>query len=145
MKVEIEGLKECLASLKDLEPRLQKSIVRKALRAGANVIRKAAQSDAPVQSGLLRKSIKVKAGKRSKHSISINVGVGAKWFTGPAFYGAFVAFGHKVGSRKLGDSRAQVPANDFMSSAYNSSKDAAMSAVISTVENGIDAALEGRE
>jgi HK97 gp10 family phage protein len=141
MSFEVSGLKESLEALKGLEPKLSKGIVRKGLRAGAKVVSQATKAAAPELTGTLKKGIKVKAGKRKKGFLSYVVGVGKAWFSGPAFYAAFVAFGHKVGSRKLGGSRKQIPANDFMTKGYDQSKNAALTAVISTIESGIDAAV----
>lgn len=46
-------------ALKTLAPKIQKNIMRSALRAGANVIKKEAKQEVPVRSGALRKSLKV--------------------------------------------------------------------------------------
>ena len=123
---------EAAESLKQLGRTTERKILRKGLRAGAKIIKAAAQADAPSRTGLMARKIKVRAGKSGKGRISVNVGVGAKDFTGKAFYAAFVLFGHRVGSRKLGDSRKIVPANNFLERAFESSGESAKEAAVAT-------------
>jgi HK97 gp10 family phage protein len=122
-----------IGKLSELENKAANKVTRKALRAGAKVIQTQAQANAPVKSGLLKKSIKVRAGKSRKGIISIIVGVGKKWFTGPSFYAAFVEFGHKTGKRRSrgkvrarGDSRKEIPGKHFIEQAFGESKEAAL-------------------
>ena len=42
--------------------------------------------------------------------IALSVGVGAKDFRGETFYASFVLYGHRVGSRKLGEVWTNTPA-----------------------------------
>ncbi|MGC9260915.1 MAG: HK97-gp10 family putative phage morphogenesis protein [Phycisphaerae bacterium] len=69
-------------------------ILRTALRAAARPIRETARSLVPVKSGDLRKSIRVKAAKRSSGSISFLIDTN--------FYGEFVEYGHIIGKRLKG-------------------------------------------
>lgn len=140
----ITGVKECLLNFSDLPIKLEKKIIKKSLRAGAKEILAAARANAPESSGLLKRSIKVRAGKSTKGSISIVVGVGKKWFVGPVFYAAMVAWGHKIGSRKLGGARKQVAANDFIGRAYEQKKQNAVDTFTATALELINEAAEGR-
>lgn len=55
-----KGGRELDAVLRTLPAKIERNIMRSALRQGANVIRKEAQATVPVDSGDLRKSIKVR-------------------------------------------------------------------------------------
>lgn len=52
-------------ALKTLSPKIEKNIMRSALRAGVNVIKNEAKQEVPVRTGTLRKSLKVST--RSKN------------------------------------------------------------------------------
>lgn len=131
--MKITGLKECLKRLESLDHKVQKKILRKSLRQGAKLPLTLAKATAPVRTGFLKKSLKVRSGRGRKGIIRILVGTGAKWFKGAAFYAAFVIFGYKVGSRKLGDKRKQVAPNPFLSNAYEQTKHQ----VVNTTRNSI--------
>jgi HK97 gp10 family phage protein len=55
----IGGGRELDDALRTLTSKIQKNIMRSALRAGANVFKEAAKANAPVKSGKLRKSLAV--------------------------------------------------------------------------------------
>jgi len=112
-------------------------VLRKALRAGAKVIRTEAQANAPVLTGDLRANIRVRAMKRRKQGVGVRVVVGDGWYQGDQFYGAFLEFGHRVGSRRLGDARATVEPKPFMRPAFDQKKDAAISEIETVLATGI--------
>lgn len=56
-KVEIQGLKELLASLDELPKRVRKKVMNKGLKAGVGVIRDEARRLVPVRYGALQKAI----------------------------------------------------------------------------------------
>lgn len=144
--MKVIGAKEVERKLKELEPKLAKKVLKRGLRAGAKIVRKAAQSKAPIKTGGIKKGIKVRAGKTKKGFISIRVGVGNQWFTGPNFYAAFVEFGHKVGRRlskakdaALHDTRkGYVEGQHFIEEAYKASQQAAKAAAIAKILAGIE-------
>lgn len=100
--VQIRGVEEIQRRLRELETRTAKKATRTALRAGAKIILDEARATAPVRTGLVRRAIKVKAGKSSKGMVSVLVQLGSKMFAGKSFYGAFVNFGHFMGKRLAG-------------------------------------------
>lgn len=59
--------------LSKMPAKAQKALLRKALRVTAKEIQADAKRRAPDESGLLRRSIKVRAGKRSRTRISVEV------------------------------------------------------------------------
>jgi HK97 gp10 family phage protein len=55
----VKGLKELQAMLDTLPAKMEANIMRSALRAGANVVKNEAQANVPVDTGTLRKGLKV--------------------------------------------------------------------------------------
>ncbi len=90
--VEVKGLKELDRQLKQLEPKLAKKVMRKAVSAGAEPIRKEARRLAPRRTGFLAKNI-IKSVKRRGSTVIAKIGT-----TKAAFYGIFVEFGTKTGT-----------------------------------------------
>lgn len=139
LKLEINGLNKAVqGQLTELDKKFQNKVIRKGLRAGGKVWQSAARGEAPVQTGKLKRSIKVRSGKRKRDSISITVGMGAKDYTGEAFYGSFIEYGYHIGKRSLGDSRKAQKANPFMQRAYDQSKDEASEAAIEAMKGEIN-------
>jgi HK97 gp10 family phage protein len=101
-RVTITGLKELDRQLGELPKALGKKIVRKAVREAARPVLADAKAAVPVDSGDLKKSLKLKAFKRSRKrpgTFGIQVCTRSGWFQGKQFYGGMVEFGHKVGKR----------------------------------------------
>jgi HK97 gp10 family phage protein len=138
--VEITGITEALTKLKTLDGKVQKGVVRRSLRKGAKIFQKAAQSAAPVASGLTKSAIKIRAGKAKKGTYRLNVGVGASDYQGETFYAAFVLYGHKVGSRKLGDARTLVPANNWLLKAKEKSEQQVAGTVVDQLLHEVEEA-----
>lgn len=89
--IAIEGGKELAKLLKELPSRIEKKIMRAAMRQGANVIMKQARQNAPVDSGDLRKSIRTSTRAR-KGNVEASVKAGNK----KAYYSHMVEFGTAV-------------------------------------------------
>jgi HK97 gp10 family phage protein len=139
VRFEVRGAKELKRKLDELADKEVKKIVRQAMRAGAKVILPKAKAYAPVgATGNLRRAIKVRAAKRSRKYIGVNVTLGEGFFIGDAFYGAFQEFGWKTGKRKSAK-RRQVGGKHFMQRAAEQSGKAAGDAVISTIWNKLRA------
>jgi HK97 gp10 family phage protein len=106
---EVKGLKELNQTLQQLPVKLERNILRGAIRAGANVIVEDARRRAPVLSvfdprrvfGALAKSIRVR-GVQSKNGVLVggvfaggvaDVGRGKEKVQADAFYARFVEYG----------------------------------------------------
>lgn len=140
----ITGVKELMEKLDQFEPKLRKKILRKTLRKAAKPVLATARRYVPVDTAALKKSLKVRALKRSrrhKHRVGIAVMTSEGWFKGDEYYGAFVEFGHRVGKRTrkverlrrsrfaiaralagLADSRPRVEPKKYMHPAYELNK-----------------------
>jgi HK97 gp10 family phage protein len=147
--MKISGLDEMQAKLKTLQGKVVNSYVRKSLRAGANVTLLKARGLAPVRTGLIRRSIKVKAGRAPKGIITVRVSLGAKMKN---FYGAWVDEGHFTGKRLRGKfgkgaegkknyhhasaaaGRKFIRGLHFMEMAYESTKSQAVKVIADTMK-----------
>jgi len=137
----VKGAEESGRYLDGINKKARRSILRKGLRAGGNILQNEMKADAPSLSGRIRKNIKIRAGRKARPgSVTLSVGIGAKDFQGETFYGGFLLWGHKVGSRKLGDSRATVPGNDFINRAYEAKGDEAGKVTVDKIGELIDEA-----
>ena len=99
-RFQVTGAKELAARLSLLPAKLQKSILRPALRKGASLILGPARANAPEKTGAMKRAIKVKSRKSRKGTVAIGVVLGAGFFKGDEFYGAFQEFGWHAGSRR---------------------------------------------
>lgn len=124
----IEGFDKVFKRLKELEPKVAKKVLRQALRAGAKIIQTRAKANAPVLTGQTKKAIKIRAGKRSRGSVGVNVSIGARDYVGDQFYAAF----HEYGTSKM-------QARPFMRPAYDSEKEKAAEVIQRKILEGIEA------
>jgi HK97 gp10 family phage protein len=67
------GIRDFKKALDGLEAKVAKKLLRTSLRAGAKILAAQIKATAPVSEGVLKRSVKVKAGKRKKNTISMDV------------------------------------------------------------------------
>lgn len=133
-----QGDRELIAMLSKFRQGESNRIIRKGLRAGAKIVQTATKNDAPVRSGATKKSFKVRAMKRKRGRLGIMVQSGKGFFKGDTFYVGFLVFGHRVGPRRLGDSRTKVLPNEFMKRAARRSEKQAVEELNTTVRKEIE-------
>lgn len=121
----VEGLEELERTLRELPDKVEKKVVSQALRKGLKPIQKEAKNLAPVLSGQLKKAIKIRAGKRKKGQVSVNVIIGDKDFQN--FYPKFIEYG-----------TSKLPANPFMRTAYANKKAEAIGIIEIEIAAGIE-------
>ncbi len=93
----ITGGRELDAFLQTLSVKVEKNIMRSALRAGANVFKDDVKANIPVESGDLRATVRVSTQAKSG-TVTASLKVGGK----KAFYWHFVEFGtaaHRIGPK----------------------------------------------
>lgn len=83
---QVQGLKELHNMLQQLPVRIERNIMRGAIRAGANVYRDAARLAAPVDDGLLKRSIKTGSTNVKRGKVVVNIGT-------DLYYARMVEFG----------------------------------------------------
>lgn len=145
----VAGAAELERKLLGLERKVGRKVVRQALRAGAKIVLAAARAGTPTRSGKLRKQTKVRTARGQRpgaYAITVTSGESADVMTaGDAYYGAFLHMGHRVGHRRLGNARRQVPPNPWIDRAFEASKAQAEQAVLSHLAAGIErVAAEGK-
>ncbi len=104
VSVKVEGVEEAIAKMASLEAKIKRRVVTKAIRAGGNVIVKAARQQAPSRSGSMRKAIRqsIKFDRRSgtvKGSVKIDrkKSYNTKWGTAiPGKYAHLIIAGTKA-------------------------------------------------
>lgn len=125
MSSEIKGLEELIKNLNSLPDKLEKRVIRAAVRQGANVIKKKAQSYVPIDKGDLKKSIKVSGEKAKPGVIAFKVRpTGNKKKGISVFYGRFQEFG-----------TSKMPAHPFMRPAYDEAGEDVLDTVIDTIKS----------
>jgi HK97 gp10 family phage protein len=134
--MKIEGLEDVKRMLAALPDKLEAKVVRKAVFAGAALLRQGQRQAAPIRTtggpmktksgtrspGFLKKNIKMRFKKRQGRAVKIyQVGP-----LGEAFYGRFVELGHAAGKRKkygrgvtVETGLRMVPAHPFLVPAFN--------------------------
>lgn len=93
MKIAVEGLDEIIKTLRTLQDKVVKPALRKAMREADKHMLSIAKDLAPVATGALKAALKVRAGKRKKDFIRLNI---VSFSTGHLNYiGAFQEYGTK--------------------------------------------------
>lgn len=148
------GLEGVVSTFKNLPLRLQRNVMRGALRAGANVIAEDARLRVPVRSGQLKASIRVasnfvngvsmatvkagsrykvfsigKSGRKTKRAYK-TIGPSGKAQYHSAYYAHWVEFG-----------TSKMPARAFMRPSFESKKEAAVEAVAQYIRERLSAEL----
>jgi len=142
ISITIQGGDLLMRKLEALPGRVAKKILGQALRDGAKIVQAEAKARAPVRTGLMRKSITVRAQKKKKRGeIGMNVMLDTKRHPGLIsesaggkryFYPAVVEYG--------AEGRAARP---FMRPAAQASKGRAEQAIRERLSEGILAAAKG--
>jgi HK97 gp10 family phage protein len=111
----VTGVKEIDRALKELEPKIQRKVLRQAMRSGMKLVYQEAVQRVPILSGLLKKNVKLRAMKRSRNRQGLLVQIKSDpgfYKTSKAgnvaWYPAAVEFGHGT-----------VPPHPFMRPAYD--------------------------
>lgn len=115
MDLDIKGMDKLFKNLDRIKKDFEKEI-EKIINEGAKLIKKDAKSRVPVDSGDLKKSIKVKKLEIKKNRIKIGVGpVYEKGGDDDVFYWYFVEFGHP-------ESDDNYPAQPYLRPAFEKNK-----------------------
>jgi HK97 gp10 family phage protein len=128
VKFKLEGAKALERQLKALPDKVERQILRQAVTAAAKPVLEEAKAQAPVKSGALRTSLKVRAGKRRKGSVGRQVVTKDGFFKGEQFYGAFIELGTKF-----------IEAREFMLNAFRRNKNFAIALIRAHIKAGIAA------
>jgi len=140
-------------ALRTLPTKLENRILRRALNLAADPILERAKSNAPVETGLLRESLKKSGVRNKKGRMGISVGTNSGDYKGETFYAAFVEYGHRIGKRNnaqkrrkefekkglsVRDDRAAVPARPFLRPAFDARRDQALEIMKHEIGTGVE-------
>ncbi len=110
IKIDVQGLKQLFATIDTMPDRVGKKIVKRAAREAARPVLETAKQLAPVNTGLMRGALKIRALKRTRRSrrIGVRIVLGEGFFKGHSFYGAF----QELGTKKMAARRFMRDAKD---------------------------------
>lgn len=142
MKIEmiVTGDERINRALKKISGKEAKSLMRKSMRPALKPVLQEAKSNAPSDTGQLKKNIKIKAMKRSRTHFGVRVSMqipGQKENTQRPFYAAFVELGTKKRKTTSGANRGTVRRQDFMRNAYKTKREQAFRIYRVLVTRGI--------
>lgn len=116
--ITISGDKELIRALKALPRLVARRCLRQSMRPAMKIVQAEAKKNAPEDTGLVKKAIKVRAMKRSSKFIGIDVQLGEGDFKGKTFYGSFLEYGTNDRTQKSGKFIGKVEPHHFMTDAY---------------------------
>lgn len=141
----ITGVKAVDKKLAQLEKKIQKKVLRQAMRQAMKPLLTDVKEDAPVDTGLLKSSLKIKAGRRSRDTISVVVQSGEGDFRGDTFYASFNELGfHELGADGKRGGGPFHPGTEFMRRAFREDSEAVRQDAIRLIEEGIDKILDAK-
>jgi HK97 gp10 family phage protein len=124
----IAGQKELTKALRGLPVKVQKNVIRQAMRAGMKLVQEEAKRVAPVgETGDLKSAIKIRAGKTRRGSIAIEVRVGEGDFKGDQYYAAFLEYG-----------TSRMPAKPFLRPALDQAGPKARAVAMEKLLSGVE-------
>jgi len=130
--ISLTGDKALQKKLNRLPKVMQKKIVRKALREGARPVLASARSKAPVRTGAMKKSLKLRARRARRGNFGVEVRTGTRAELGipendPGYYPFSVEFGH-----------GNVPAQPFMRPALDENREPALKIIGREIGRGVE-------
>jgi HK97 gp10 family phage protein len=93
--IDVIGAPELKAVLAALEPKVAKKLTRQAMRKAQKIVLADAKRLVPVDTGQLKKSLSIRALKRSRSRFGVSVQTKEGLFKGEQFYGGFIELGTK--------------------------------------------------
>lgn len=113
----LDGYEDAVKKIGAANPKLEKKIIRKAMRPPAKLALADLKKAAPVLTGKLKASLKIRSAKRSrknKNKIILLVATATKEFSGQAFYSSFLEYG----TRKMKPKRWMQAVTDSQKNKY---------------------------
>ena len=136
-----EGFDAALRKLELLDRAVARPILVRALRKAAEPVLATAKAYAPKDTGQLEGSLRIKSARAKGGGVAVRVTTEAGDYKGDEFYGAFVEYGYRKGSRRLGDKRRVVPPQPYMRPAtdeqINNAAEIATQEILKGLENAV--------
>ena len=122
----LNGLPEVKKALLEMDKKMSKTLLKKAMREGMKPMRAAVKAAVPVVSGDMRKAVKIRTLPKSRTSFGVIVGIGDRDFVGKQYYAAMVEFG----------TSKQAPQGNLRK-AFDATKDQSIQIAISVLKAGL--------
>lgn len=137
--IELLGDKELSRRLQALPEKLERKVLRQALRAGANVALPAARQSAPVRSGRLQRSIRVRALRRRRGQLGVAVQTGRRTQLGiPPGARYYYPAAQELGFHVRGTSRRRIAGRRYMRGSFLSIEQRVLDTIRQTLSQGIE-------
>lgn len=127
----VNGLSEIISKLHNLPDKLEKKVLRAAVRQGANIVRDKAREFVRKDTENLKKSIIVSGAKGKPGTIAYRIKPITRKKGKAVFYGYFLEYG-----------TSKMAAKPFMRPAYDEAGEDVINKVIDTVKSKIDEATK---
>lgn len=138
LDISLIGDAELATKLGGLTDKLERKVVRQAIRKAAQLILRDAKQRAPVESGALRRNIRIKALRRSRRRVGFNVQTGTREQMGispddPFYYPALVELGVP----------GRIEGRRFMRDALRDNRDQALKIMRDEILKGVEREVPG--
>lgn len=133
VKVKVEGAAELQALLKSLGTKLEKKVLKSALRKAARPVLTEIRANAPEKTGLLKKSFTVRALKTRRGVVGVKVTTNKR-----APHAHLVELGTTMRKHKSGKGTGKVVGKGFMAAAANAKKSDVVAALSSAIKAGVE-------
>ncbi len=136
MKIEVAGADDVIKALEQLGSKVEKKVLRQAIRKGLKPLLAECKAEAPVDSGKLRNSLAILTALRKRRgTVALEVRPREKWWAGDHYYPAQVEYG-----RPNLDNRMEP--NPFMAEAFSHRGGEARDVALQAIKRGIDELVE---
>lgn len=123
----LASIPELKKALLDLDKKVGKKVIQSAVKRGLTPMKQAAIAKVPVDTGLLKRSIKVRTIAKSRTHFGQSVSISDTSFRGEAFYGYFQEYG-----------TSKMPAKGFLRKAFDETKDESLRIAIDELKKGVN-------
>ena len=123
---DLKGIAAVEKALLDLDKKVGKKLLVKAMRDSMKPMKDAVKADVPVVSGDMLKAVKIRAMPRPRTSFGVSVQIGDKDFQGQTYYAAMVEFG-----------TSKQPPQGNLRRAFDSTKDQSIQIAIKSLKQGL--------
>lgn len=148
----LEGVEELIKKLRTLRGAQMRKVYRQAMRAAARPVLATAKQIVPIGTSRLQRSLKIRALKRSKKLLGVQITPGTREQLGipgsaKGFYPTHIELGYKRGfkksSRSVGRiSRVKFPGNRFLRDAVLLERSSAIRIINARIKAGIAKAVK---
>ena len=140
--IDMLGDKELARDFAALPFKVQKKLFRKSLRPGAKIVQARAKELVPVKTGRLKRSLKIRATRRARRVLGVQVLTGTREQLGispdaKGYYPAALEYGYKTASGKV------VPKRSYLRRAADEKKELVIRKISTGLSSLVGEAMRG--